>query len=862
MKIVALTHNTAQGGGSPEVDAGYAREVMDLLHAIGRECGYDIVLSDSPEDLVEQDSPLAPGSWSPGHRHQTGRFPDLIPEAVARALRAGSVREEDTVVVVNTIAGLPSLGDIREAIARHEAVGAPVVSIRAVRDHPAQLVRHFTALGGDMVALFDRPGPAAGDQAVSKPFFFDWSLYGVAQARGRYESAGRAAETGIGMLRRSRHPETARWTYAAAGPRSARLHVDAGLLARGGLDVAGISVFCPLGPATTLCVRRLGEARPEIWIREEFCDGLTEVRCFPVHRGLVDTAGIARHLLAGDPGRVVDLPRGRYLRAFSLAGDPDSLALLFLRGTDAASMDFSEPLDVDNPFWEIDHSQALRDRRTGALLTGRQQLPSLFMPDGTLAVARARQFPELAGMLRAGTVYGLVLPPRAAASVSGGRRKVRRAVATAGNPSAGRGAPVSKPRTAFPAARIPAVDRTAAASREMSHAAGLLENMHHVARLVQRHASAALEGHKDFHSVGKAYDCTLRRYHGAVNRHKSCMKLDGVRLVSLGARFLAKGDIREGLRLWRKRLATFPHDREIRRSLKEIAGGDTPHREAAREMLDLFSLDLRCEISVAAAQAPNLIVGKPGLPWLFLSDIDTVRKLDLGGRAISSFGANLHKPLVLWLEEDVIWLRDLTPGREAFLAFDLEGNALGVEPVERLVDDPGNMIPMGMCRMPGRNIFLLTNKKTLQSTILAQDARTGKLDVLAGDDDNANFMSFVSGHEGTLFASDSFSRTIMKYDFSEREFRKFVSIPDYGSLRSFVIVDGYFYVATNDALHKFDCTGESIYSVMFDDLLSYPDMKTSGITCASEDGRIFVYLLDRKKRKIFKLGVCPCSTEK
>ena len=204
-----------------------------------------------------------------------------------------------------------------------------------------------------------------------------------------------------------------------------------------------------------------------------------------------------------------------------------------------------------------------------------------------------------------------------------------------------------------------------------------------------------------------------------------------------------------------------------------------------------------------------------------------------------------------------MWARDLAEANRCYLAYDFNGNELERIPLTSLVDgEIGNLVPMSMCQAGGRNIYLLTNRQTLRSSIIAHDLKTGEKEVLIPDVEECLFSHpYCCG--GDLFISDYFSRTVFRYDAKSGAFEEFFSLPksEYGVLNSFCCDGDRFLLQTNERLTKADAGGNILYSIKWSDMVRYDEFKVIGSTLVETGEGTMLYAFDGLNRLIYRVLV-------
>ena len=726
---------------------------------------------------------------------------------------------------------------------------APVISIKETRTHPARLFRQQVILGSDIVAFFE-DGPER-EPCSTGTFFWDWSFYSVSNGQGVY-CKEKADGRGRTVMTRCMGDGAGRTVFRYVSQTGAQRLFTRRPVTDQGSPLRGISV--PDDPENALCVcldNSSGKVA-DVYIRKEFYQRGMAVRAIPFGDSADNDTSIEPRMSGRNAGRLVSMSGNEYIQAFELERTAGGWAFFFLADAENGEVDILEPLALANESWEVEPgTMNLLDRRTGEHVTGRQQLPTLHVPDQAFAVAPASDPSLLDSITGEDPIYGFPTPSAEGKiffPVSKGR---------------GHGDCTDCPEAAYPGTGqpesipggVPHPDMDGAWLQERrAKAFKELEKGHMLRQYVtlfnyQSHRQHALT------------PVSLATYDKAQNSFQRAKRAEQEFVVEYFRRQTAKGCTllenerpNEALRAWRPVLREDPSNTAIHAELARLASSGGSEGRLAESVASEFLCAYEGETGLPFANVPNCIVASPETNCLFLSDIADIHVLGLDGHHLGSLGISAEKPRVLWVEPDVVWTRDFAPGKRKFMALDHQGGILDTVPVEALIaSNPQSFIPLSMCLLGNTRVFLLMHEKQCNSRIVLQDS-DGKLAEAATENDG-NYYSFVTTDGESVYVIDYFAGKILSFGLGERIFTEYATINEYGTLSSMNKTNDGAFVLGPDRLYKLDGDGSPVYSLSISSQTRQHTCKSSGsVIIENADGRR-LSILDRKNMLIYTFRV-------
>lgn len=358
------------------------------------------------------------------HRRALGE--DLIRDvppglsiAMESAIEHGWLTPDDPCFVADCRNPLLSDAHLSSALAlSRRNGGAPVFSVSPPRDHPCQCRHPFVIKSLDLFVGQDAdwacPALAARRTAATQPFEFPWSrcfaqrpgpsrLYVVSGDRAELtpwealegmelvaailEDGG---ETPIlywesdGLARRVLVEEAARtWPLGAMLPATRRPSSLSMLARREANDAVSVFLAGEAEEGEHLCVLPADQDDPT-------------PRLTPIRRDAKEILRLGEKLFCGPAAELPTAPVG-------------ALTLIRLRPAGAVS-DYDHPVGgAETPWFTSMKTGELVNALTGAVITGRQQFPEVYAPDGVLAYCAAKEASRMGELMASGSARCLRL---------------------------------------------------------------------------------------------------------------------------------------------------------------------------------------------------------------------------------------------------------------------------------------------------------------------------------------------------------------------------------------------------------------------------------------------------------------------
>jgi hypothetical protein len=337
----------------------------------------------------------------------------------------------DPIMVVNYRYPLLSEEILEKAVQSfYQPAGAPVLGVALLRDHPAQMELYFRTLALDTLVLFDSDFDYERDVSglhlidestmVTRSFYLNWLGFGIMGTNKIYKRVLQGKD-GCMMVpaKRLEANENNKLGYDTdyflyEGPTFARriTNIKTSCLTKGN-ELSGISAFT--SPKQSDCLLLSEGSEIHFYINQLFCNDNTELRLWPFSKGKIHTEEI-RTVFLGDslpPNKHQCIETGPKMLGpvirlgKDMAVDGYVLAILE-QCTDEESADFVEPVQLESGCFEVDPLNRQRTNiETGKVITGCQDLPAMYEPNGSVAVLKVKDSIELEESLSLGQTIGL-----------------------------------------------------------------------------------------------------------------------------------------------------------------------------------------------------------------------------------------------------------------------------------------------------------------------------------------------------------------------------------------------------------------------------------------------------------------------
>ncbi len=323
-----------------------------------------------------------------------------------------------------------------------QSEGAPVVSVNRLTDHPAQMDIYFRLLYFDMLVLFDSSVELDSDihgidqlldrARVTRPFYLNWLSFGVIGTHKVYARVLRE-KNGCRMIPADRpvrgskaHLKEAPDLYLFERPTSARRIVNRkNACLTNGKELAAVSAFNLPEQVDCLLLEDLEGRNIHFYINPAFCADNTELRLwvFSDRETLpqyIRTLYLAKHqptekIRCFENGLQMVGPVLSLSKDLSIDG---CVLAVLEQCTDDGTVDYGEPVQLQSEVFKVDPlSRQRTNAKTERLITGCQDLPDMFQPNGTLAVLKAADALKLERLQSSGQTVGLALDPPVACRV-------------------------------------------------------------------------------------------------------------------------------------------------------------------------------------------------------------------------------------------------------------------------------------------------------------------------------------------------------------------------------------------------------------------------------------------------------------
>ena len=319
--------------------------------------------------------------------------------------------------------------------------GMPVLGMKLVTDHPAQMESYYRTLSLDTLVLVDSNFdyctalndfnlPSWHDAIATRPFYLNWLGFGIMGSNKVYIMVSQGKENCM-MVPAKRQVENEKKNWAKEyfiylEPTLARKIFKIGQQGTKNVSekFAGIPAFFPKKQFGSLLLEDTKKKCLHLYINASFSRKGTEFRIWPFHKGRIQpekgsiTHGVdyqnkglaTRHLFGAKmTGPILTLKKNTV--------DGYILAIL-QRCNEQGSADFSEPLQVHKGNYKVNPTTYQRTNTdTNNLITGYQELPAIYEPCNAVTIFNAKDAIKISKMLSHGQTMGFPIDSNLACKV-------------------------------------------------------------------------------------------------------------------------------------------------------------------------------------------------------------------------------------------------------------------------------------------------------------------------------------------------------------------------------------------------------------------------------------------------------------